>query len=190
MICVCVCIYIHIYIYCICFSTGAVSGSGFDPRGFACTWCLWCVLRRLTGGLAGFLLFFVSVLVPPLLLGLFLALCAPGGFLRLQALLIGQEVFCLLRGLLLLLRDPFLLEALRALVGSFLFLQPLPQTVSAGAVCARLLRFVAASLEEVCHIGSHGRVTRGTLCRQRVHQHPRSFWQRDCGTLFGPAGHE
>ena len=28
---------------------------------------LWCVLRRLTGGLAGFLLFFVSVLVPPLL---------------------------------------------------------------------------------------------------------------------------
>jgi hypothetical protein len=83
---------------------------------------LWCVLRRLTGGLAGFLLFFVSVLVPPLLLGLFLPLCGPGGFLRLQALLIGQEVFCLLRGLL---RDPFLLEALRALFGSFLFLQPL-----------------------------------------------------------------
>ena len=67
--------------------------------------------------------FFVSVLVPPLLLGLFLAPCGPGGFLRLQALLIGQEVFCLLRGLLL--RDPFLLEALRALFGSFLFLQPL-----------------------------------------------------------------
>ena len=61
--------------------------------------------------------FFVSVLVPPLLLGLFLAPCGPGGFLRLQALLIGQEVFCLLRGLPL--RDPFLLEALRALFGSF-----------------------------------------------------------------------
>ena len=75
------------------------------------------------GRFGGLPFFFVSVLVPPLLLGLFLAPCGPGGFLRLQALLIGQEVFCLLRGLLL--RDPFLLEALRALFGSFLFLQPL-----------------------------------------------------------------